>query len=154
MIRNLGLLNIFQKISWKEKVLKTWNFWANKMSSIVILLSYRSLWSYLSLLLFVCKNIVVFPSRAVAIESAFRLFSPRLAIVDEHLTRQLPRSWLTSLAIEVKLLYLYLVVVLYFGTKWCKLCCVIAYAQCDAVKMLCKVLPSVMSGYPSWNGHK
>ncbi|CAH8305968.1 unnamed protein product [Eruca vesicaria subsp. sativa] len=45
-------------------------------------------------------NIVVFPSRAVAIESAFRLFSPRLAIVDEHLTRQLPRSWLTSLAIE------------------------------------------------------
>ncbi|ESQ37768.1 hypothetical protein EUTSA_v10028379mg [Eutrema salsugineum] len=45
-------------------------------------------------------NIVVFPSRAVAIESAFRLFSPRLAIVDEHLTRQLPRSWLTSLAVE------------------------------------------------------
>ncbi|KAJ4909963.1 Methionine S-methyltransferase [Raphanus sativus] len=45
-------------------------------------------------------NIVVFPSRAVAIESAFRLFSPRLAIVDEHLTRQLPRSWLTSLAIQ------------------------------------------------------
>uniref|UniRef100_A0A1J3EVL2 methionine S-methyltransferase n=4 Tax=Noccaea caerulescens TaxID=107243 RepID=A0A1J3EVL2_NOCCA len=45
-------------------------------------------------------NIVVFPSRAVAIESAFRLFSPRLAIVDEHLTRLLPRSWLTSLAIE------------------------------------------------------
>ncbi|KAH0937944.1 hypothetical protein HID58_005405 [Brassica napus] len=45
-------------------------------------------------------NIVVFPSRAVAIESAFRLFSPRLAIVDEHLTRQLPRTWLTSLAIE------------------------------------------------------
>ncbi|KAF8044936.1 hypothetical protein N665_5980s0001 [Sinapis alba] len=45
-------------------------------------------------------NIVVFPSRAVAIESALRLFSPRLAIVDEHLTRQLPRTWLTSLAIE------------------------------------------------------
>ncbi|EOA14839.1 hypothetical protein CARUB_v10028153mg [Capsella rubella] len=45
-------------------------------------------------------NVVVFPSRAVAIESAFRLFSPQLAIVDEHLTRQLPRSWLTSLAVE------------------------------------------------------
>ncbi|KAG2312508.1 hypothetical protein Bca4012_027053 [Brassica carinata] len=45
-------------------------------------------------------NIVVFPSRAVAIESAFRLFSPRLAIVDEYLTRQLPRTWLTSLAIQ------------------------------------------------------
>ena len=44
---------------------------------------------------------VVFPSRAVAIENALRLFSPRLAIVDEHLTRHLPREWLTSLAIEV-----------------------------------------------------
>ncbi|PPD67007.1 hypothetical protein GOBAR_DD36115 [Gossypium barbadense] len=30
----------------------------------------------------------------------FRLFSPNLAIVDEHLTRNLPRKWLTSLAIE------------------------------------------------------
>lgn len=47
------------------------------------------------------KNVVVFPSRAVAIENALRLFSPRLAIVDEHLTRHLPRNWLTSLAIEV-----------------------------------------------------
>ncbi|CAB4298155.1 unnamed protein product [Prunus armeniaca] len=45
-------------------------------------------------------NVVVFPSRAVAIENALRLFSPRLAIVDEHLTRHLPRNWLTSLAIE------------------------------------------------------
>ncbi|XP_010533230.1 PREDICTED: LOW QUALITY PROTEIN: methionine S-methyltransferase-like [Tarenaya hassleriana] len=45
-------------------------------------------------------NIVVFPSRAVAIESALRLLSPQLAIVDEHLTRQLPRSWLTSLTIK------------------------------------------------------
>lgn len=45
-------------------------------------------------------NVVVFPSRAVAIENALRLFSPRLAIVDEHLTGQLPRQWLTSLAIE------------------------------------------------------
>lgn len=45
-------------------------------------------------------NVVVFPSRAVAIENALRLFSPRLAIVDEHLTRHLPREWLTSLAIE------------------------------------------------------
>ncbi|GFZ09533.1 methionine S-methyltransferase [Actinidia rufa] len=42
----------------------------------------------------------VFPSRAVAIENALRLFSPRLAIVDEHLSRHLPRQWLTSLAIE------------------------------------------------------
>jgi di/tricarboxylate transporter len=47
------------------------------------------------------QNVVVFPSRAVAIENALRLFSPRLAIVDEHLTRHLPRQWLTSLVIEV-----------------------------------------------------
>ncbi|XP_058089956.1 methionine S-methyltransferase [Magnolia sinica] len=46
------------------------------------------------------NNVVVFPSRAVAIENALRLFSPRLAIVDEHLTRHLPKEWLTSLAIE------------------------------------------------------
>ncbi|XP_072950452.1 methionine S-methyltransferase [Typha angustifolia] len=45
-------------------------------------------------------NVTVFPSRAVAIENALRLFSPRLAIVDEHLTRHLPKQWLTSLAIE------------------------------------------------------
>ncbi|KAJ8647369.1 hypothetical protein MRB53_000392 [Persea americana] len=45
-------------------------------------------------------NVVVFPSRAAAIENALRLFSPRLAIVDEHLTRHLPKKWLTSLAIE------------------------------------------------------
>ncbi|XWS16633.1 hypothetical protein CRYUN_Cryun34aG0107600 [Craigia yunnanensis] len=45
-------------------------------------------------------NVVVFPSRTVAIENALRLFSPRLAIVDEHLTRNLPRQWLTSLAVE------------------------------------------------------
>ncbi|XP_040379821.1 methionine S-methyltransferase isoform X1 [Oryza brachyantha] len=45
-------------------------------------------------------NVVVFPSRAVAIENALRLFSPALAIVDEHLTRHLPKQWLTSLAIE------------------------------------------------------
>ncbi|TYH13465.1 hypothetical protein ES288_A06G141500v1 [Gossypium darwinii] len=45
-------------------------------------------------------NVVVFPSRTVAIENALRLFSPNLAIVDEHLTRNLPRKWLTSLAIE------------------------------------------------------
>jgi len=43
----------------------------------------------------------VFPSRAVAIENALRLFSPRLAIIDEHLTRHLPKHWLTSLAVEV-----------------------------------------------------
>lgn len=46
------------------------------------------------------NNIVVFPSRSVAIESALRLFSPRLAVVDEHLTRHLPRKWLTNLALE------------------------------------------------------
>ncbi|GLU06061.1 hypothetical protein SLE2022_231240 [Rubroshorea leprosula] len=46
------------------------------------------------------ENVVVFPSRTVAIESALRLFSPRLAIVDEHLTRNLPQQWLTSLAVE------------------------------------------------------
>ncbi|KAL4311667.1 hypothetical protein GQ457_01G039880 [Hibiscus cannabinus] len=45
-------------------------------------------------------NVVVFPSRTVAIENALRLFTPRLAIVDEHLTRSLPKQWLTSLAIE------------------------------------------------------
>ncbi|KAI3836414.1 hypothetical protein MKW98_008175 [Papaver atlanticum] len=45
-------------------------------------------------------NVVVFPSRAVAIENSLRLFSPHLAIVDEHLTRHLPKQWLTSLAIE------------------------------------------------------
>ncbi|KAI3993214.1 hypothetical protein MKX01_009957 [Papaver californicum] len=45
-------------------------------------------------------NVVVFPSRAVAIENALRLFSPRLAIVDEHLTRHLPKQWLTSLLKE------------------------------------------------------
>ncbi|XP_010252300.1 PREDICTED: methionine S-methyltransferase [Nelumbo nucifera] len=45
-------------------------------------------------------NVVIFPSRAVAIENVLRLFSPRLAIVDEHLTRYLPKQWLISLAIE------------------------------------------------------
>ncbi|KAF4360598.1 hypothetical protein F8388_017624 [Cannabis sativa] len=48
-------------------------------------------------------NVVVFPSRAVAIENALRLFSPRLAIVDEHLTRHLPRQWLTSLGLGLDL---------------------------------------------------
>ncbi|KAJ0977200.1 hypothetical protein J5N97_012674 [Dioscorea zingiberensis] len=47
-------------------------------------------------------NVVVFPSRVVAIENALRLFCPRLAIVDEHLTRHLPKQWLTSLAVEGK----------------------------------------------------
>ncbi|KAL6964507.1 mitochondrial metal transporter [Sarracenia purpurea var. burkii] len=45
-------------------------------------------------------NVVIFPSRDVVIENALRLFSPRLAIVDEHLSRHLPKQWLTSLAIE------------------------------------------------------
>lgn len=48
------------------------------------------------------KNVVVFPSRTVAIENSLRLFSPNLAIVDEHLTRNLPRQWMTSLEIEKK----------------------------------------------------
>ncbi|KAH9627146.1 hypothetical protein KSS87_018386 [Heliosperma pusillum] len=46
------------------------------------------------------KNVVIFPSRATAIENALRLFSPKLAIVDEHLTKHLPRKWMTSLKIE------------------------------------------------------
>lgn len=45
-------------------------------------------------------NIVIFPSRSVAIENALRLFSPKLALVDENLTRNLPKRWLTSLAVE------------------------------------------------------
>ncbi|CAH9112051.1 unnamed protein product [Cuscuta epithymum] len=47
-------------------------------------------------------NVVVFPSRAAAIENVFRLFLPSLAIVDEQLSRQLPRQWLTSLNLEKK----------------------------------------------------
>ncbi|KAL9246094.1 hypothetical protein vseg_019673 [Gypsophila vaccaria] len=46
------------------------------------------------------KNVIVFPSRATAIENALRLFSPKLAIVDEHLTKHLPRKWMTSLEIK------------------------------------------------------
>ncbi|KAH6825915.1 methionine S-methyltransferase [Perilla frutescens var. hirtella] len=45
-------------------------------------------------------NVVVFPSRTVAIESALHLLSPRLAIVDEQLSRYLPKQWLTTLNIE------------------------------------------------------
>ncbi|CAL0301017.1 unnamed protein product [Lupinus luteus] len=45
-------------------------------------------------------NVVIFPSRAAAIENALRLFSPRLAVVDEHLTQYLPRQWLTSLILK------------------------------------------------------
>lgn len=51
------------------------------------------------------QNVVVFPSRTAAIENALRLFSPNLAIVDELLTRNLPRQWMTSLAIEVQPVY-------------------------------------------------
>nr|GMD42400.1 methionine S-methyltransferase [Ipomoea batatas] len=47
-------------------------------------------------------NVVVFPSRAVAIENVLRLFLPCLAIVDEQLSRHLPREWLTSLNLEKK----------------------------------------------------
>jgi methionine S-methyltransferase len=46
------------------------------------------------------QNVVVFPSLNVAIENSLRLFSPAVAIVDEHLTRHLPKQWLSS-AIEV-----------------------------------------------------
>ncbi|KAF7061474.1 hypothetical protein CFC21_068166 [Triticum aestivum] len=49
------------------------------------------------------EDVVVFPSRDVAIENYLRLFSPSLAIVDEHLTRHLPKQWLTSSAIEWKI---------------------------------------------------
>ena len=52
----------------------------------------------------------MFPSRAVAIENALQLFSPALAIVDEHLTRHLPKQWLTSLAIEVTCFLYYIFV--------------------------------------------
>nr|Q9SWR3.1 RecName: Full=Methionine S-methyltransferase; AltName: Full=AdoMet:Met S-methyltransferase [Wollastonia biflora]AAD49573.1 methionine S-methyltransferase [Wollastonia biflora] len=45
-------------------------------------------------------NVAIFPSRATAIENSLRLFTPRLAIVEEHLTCNLPRQWLTSLEIE------------------------------------------------------
>ncbi|XBI75485.1 hypothetical protein VPH35_068851 [Triticum aestivum] len=45
-------------------------------------------------------NFVVFPSRAVAVENYLRLFSPALAIVDEHLTRHLPMQWLGYSEIE------------------------------------------------------
>ncbi|CAN4110787.1 unnamed protein product [Withania somnifera] len=48
----------------------------------------------------VADNVVVFPSRAVAIENLLRLFLPHLAIVDEQLSHHLPRQWLTSLKIE------------------------------------------------------
>jgi hypothetical protein len=67
----------------------------------------------------------VFPSRAVAIENALQLFSPALAIVDEHLTRHLPKQWLTSLAIEVTyfcsislFMIMDLVVLLYSHSFW------------------------------------
>lgn len=50
------------------------------------------------------KNVVIFPSKAVPIENALQLFSPRLAIVDEHLTQHLPRQWLTSLKIEKQII--------------------------------------------------
>ncbi|KAE8797653.1 methionine S-methyltransferase [Hordeum vulgare] len=46
------------------------------------------------------EDVVVFPSRDVAIENYLRLFSPSLAIVDGHLTRHLPKQWLTSSPIE------------------------------------------------------
>lgn len=45
-------------------------------------------------------NVVVFPSRAVAIENLLRLFLPHLAIVDDQLSHHLPRQWLTSLKME------------------------------------------------------
>jgi hypothetical protein len=66
------------------------------------LLSSDQLFFYPSCLnLLDAKNVVVFPTRTVAIENVLRLFTPRLAIVDDQLTRQLPKQWLTSLALEV-----------------------------------------------------
>lgn len=41
------------------------------------------------------NNIIVFPSRSVAIEHFLCLFSPKLALVDGSLTKFLPRKWLT-----------------------------------------------------------
>ncbi|GMH19481.1 hypothetical protein Nepgr_021322 [Nepenthes gracilis] len=46
------------------------------------------------------KNVVVFLSKNVAIKDTLKLLSPCLALVEEHLTWQAPRQWLTSLSIE------------------------------------------------------
>lgn len=42
------------------------------------------------------KNLVIVPSRAVAIDAILRLYSPKLALVDSYLTRYLPRSWIST----------------------------------------------------------
>lgn len=44
------------------------------------------------------KNIIVFPSRAVAIVHFLCLFSPELALVDGSLTKLLPHKWLTTVS--------------------------------------------------------
>lgn len=49
------------------------------------------------------ENVVIIPSRAVAIESLLRLYSPHLAMVDTSFTRWLPKAWVTSLPSEKEL---------------------------------------------------
>lgn len=44
------------------------------------------------------NNIIVFPSRSVAIEHFLCLFSPELALVDGSLTKLLPHKWLTTVS--------------------------------------------------------
>nr|CAD1824574.1 unnamed protein product [Ananas comosus var. bracteatus] len=46
------------------------------------------------------KNVAVFPFSGCGNREWLFGFLPRLAIVDEHLTKQLPKQWLTSLAID------------------------------------------------------
>ncbi|KAI5072948.1 hypothetical protein GOP47_0013054 [Adiantum capillus-veneris] len=46
------------------------------------------------------NNIIVYPSRAVAIEHFLCLFSPELALVDGSLTKLLPHKWLTTFSAE------------------------------------------------------
>lgn len=46
------------------------------------------------------NNIIVYPSRAAAIEHFLCLFSPELAIVDGSLTKLLPHKWLTTFSAE------------------------------------------------------
>ncbi|MCO5578032.1 hypothetical protein L7F22_031870 [Adiantum nelumboides] len=46
------------------------------------------------------NNVIVYPSRAAAIEHFLCLFSPELALVDGSLTKLLPHKWLTTLSAE------------------------------------------------------
>lgn len=90
----------------KKKRICFWHLILGLKPNSLCYLLYKVKSGFLTSLLFlVCKNVIVFPSRAVAIENALLLFSPQLAVVDEHLTRHLPKQWLTSLAIEVQKLF-------------------------------------------------